>query len=292
MLLFHLTPKENESLTGFFYRTARENLMDNLSWIEYNFAKFSGYQIRGNSLNWGDLKVVLDVSSFLNINQEDAIKMTFPYLLDFHGLKVDYDTKNKIKCPWFLYQTTKVCSLCVKEDPYHRMDWSFTYSTVCKKHKVFLIDKCPSCDRDINIKSVVNDKCVCEISISSSMIETVNDHNIFEYQREVDKFFFNDTTVKVNNWITNSFDFYNSLEFLATWLPQTLDIDDIISIDGVKYSGNAIARTRLKKSKTLQQACPLYLHSYLILKEWPNKFYDYINLIKNNNKENNKLHIF
>lgn len=291
MLLFYLKPFHNESLTGLFYRTARENLMDNLSWIKDNFLEFSGYKLNENFINWGDPKVVEDISKFLKIDLEVANKMTFTFLLDSHNLKVDLN-KNKIKCPWFLYQTTKVCPECVKENPYHRMEWSFTYSTICSKHKVFLKDKCQCCKREFTIKSVVNDKCICGMPLSSSSDETVTDPLIFEYQKEIDIFFSNYIiTNQINSWVLNSSVFYNSLEFLATWLPQTINNDDILTIENKSYSGNAIARTRLKKSKTLLQACSLYLHSFKILKEWPEGCHEYFRLIKKND-DNDKLRIF
>jgi hypothetical protein len=290
LLLFYLKPFHYESLTGLFYRTAKENRMDNLSWIKDNFFEFSGHKLNDNFINWGDPKVIGDISRFLEIDLEVSKKMTFTYLLDAHNLKVD-TSKNKIKCPWFLYKTTKVCPECVKESPYHRMHWSFTYSAICSKHKILLKDKCQSCNRDFTIKSVINDKCICGMSISSTKSESVYSPLLLEYQTEIDKFFKYDTTVYINDWISNSTVFFNSLEFLATWIPQTIDNDYILSIENIKYSGNAVARTRLKKSKTLIQAIPLYLHSFKILKEWPTQFYEYINLIKDEGNSD-KFRIF
>ncbi|MEC1718904.1 TniQ family protein [Schinkia azotoformans] len=290
MLLFYLKPNKNESLTGLFYRTAKENLMDNLGWIKDNFSVFSEYRLNENNINWGHPDTVEDVSKFLKIDLEAANKMTFTFFMDLHDLKVD-NNKNKIKCPWFLYQTTKVCPECLKEDPYHRMDWSFTYSTICSKHKVFLQDKCTSCNRDFSIKTVVNDKCICGKSISTSISDTVNDPLVLEYQTEIDKFFLYDNTVNINDWVSNSNVFYNSLEFFATWIPQTIDCEDILTVEDIKYSGNAIARTRLKKTKTLMQAIPLYIHSFKILKEWPTQFYEYIDSVENGD-DSNKIRIF
>lgn len=279
MLLFYLKPYKNESLTGLFYRTARENLMDNLSWIMDNFFSFSEYKLNENFINWGEKKVVEDISEFLKMDLKMANKMTFTYFFDVHSLKVETN-KNKIKCPWFLYQTTKVCPECIDENPYHRMNWSFSYSTICSKHRVFLKDKCKNCNRDFTIKSVVSNKCICGISISSTVSEDVHNPLVIEYQREIDKFFTCDTTVSINDWILNSSVFFNSLEFLATWIPQTIGIENILTIENIKYSGNVIARTRLKKSRTLMQSIPLYLHSFKVLNEWPTQFYEYVNLIK------------
>ena len=290
MLLFYVKPNKNESLTGLFYRTARENLMDNLGWIKDNFFVFSEYKLSENSINWGDPKVVEDISMYLKIDLELAKKMTFSYFLDVHDLKVD-NNKNKIKCPWFLYQTTKVCPECQYEDPYHRMDWSFSYSTICSKHKVYLIDKCQNCNRDFTIKAVVNDKCICGMAVSASKSKIARNPLVLEYQKEIDKFFFQDRTMNINSWIRNSTVFYNALEFLATWLPQTINNEDILTIEDIKYNGNVIARTRLKKTKTLTQAIPLYLHSFKILKEWPGQFYKYISLFKNR-EDTNKFRIF
>ncbi|MEK4825761.1 TniQ family protein [Niallia sp. FSL W8-0951] len=285
MLLFYLKPKNNESLTGFFYRTAKENLMDNIKWINDHFSVFTGYQPNVNLMNWGEQNHIKDTSNFLRIEYQLANSMTFTYLLEFHGLRVDY-TKNTIKCPWFSYQTTKVCPVCLKEEPIHRLDWSFTYSFICRKHKLFLIDKCMYCSRDINIKTVISDKCVCGMPLSSAKPKNVTLSLLFNYQQEVDKFFSHDKTVNINDWISNSSTFYYALEFLATWIPQTINIDEIITLDGFKYSGNAVVNSRLKKSKTLIQSCPLYIHAYILLRDWPKQFYTFIRLMKNKNNLN------
>ncbi len=48
------------------------------------------------------------------------------------------------------YSATKVCSICLSEEPAHsRLYWSALPVVACLRHKVFLTDRCPVCQRPI-----------------------------------------------------------------------------------------------------------------------------------------------
>jgi predicted site-specific integrase-resolvase len=48
------------------------------------------------------------------------------------------------------YSATKVCSLCLAEEPTHgRLYWSALPVVACLRHKVFLTDRCPACQSPI-----------------------------------------------------------------------------------------------------------------------------------------------
>jgi hypothetical protein len=48
-----------------------------------------------------------------------------------------------------VYRSTRLCGLCYKEAPYHRLSWLFRATEGCDKHQLRLISRCPACDEKI-----------------------------------------------------------------------------------------------------------------------------------------------
>jgi TniQ len=58
------------------------------------------------------------------------------------------------------YSATKVCSLCLAEEPTHgRLYWNALPVIVCLHHKVFLTDRCPACQSPIPLLRPSLSKC-------------------------------------------------------------------------------------------------------------------------------------
>lgn len=58
-------------------------------------------------------------------------------------------------------RSSRVCPLCLKEEPYLRALWILSFYFVCARHNVLLIDKCPSCNRKLNWDRKRPTFCVC-----------------------------------------------------------------------------------------------------------------------------------
>ena len=48
-----------------------------------------------------------------------------------------------------VHRSTRLCGLCYKEAPYHRIEWQFQSTEGCDKHRLRLISRCPACDEKI-----------------------------------------------------------------------------------------------------------------------------------------------
>jgi hypothetical protein len=77
--------------------------------------------------------------------------------------------------------TTRLCSACLEENqPYERLSWNLRSVLLCLRHRIFLIDRCPSCQRLIpSLRSKVSQcpSCHCgdyrtaeRVAISQSSI--------------------------------------------------------------------------------------------------------------------------
>jgi len=48
-----------------------------------------------------------------------------------------------------VHRSTRLCGACYREAPYHRLEWQFTITEGCDKHRLRLLSRCPACDEKI-----------------------------------------------------------------------------------------------------------------------------------------------
>ncbi|MGN7165253.1 TniQ family protein [Paenibacillus cellulositrophicus] len=58
-------------------------------------------------------------------------------------------------------KSTKYCRHCLKEQYYHRLKWDVNLISVCLKHKCLLIDRCPSCGKEVKLSQLMQRYCPC-----------------------------------------------------------------------------------------------------------------------------------
>lgn len=70
---------------------------------------------------------------------------------------------NKLKalCPpngvAMVHRSTRLCAVCYREAPYHRIHWQFQSTEGCEKHQLPLISRCPACDEKFPLPSEWNE---------------------------------------------------------------------------------------------------------------------------------------
>jgi DNA-directed RNA polymerase subunit RPC12/RpoP len=50
-------------------------------------------------------------------------------------------------------RSTRLCAVCYREAPYHRIHWQFRSTEECEKHQLPLISRCPACDEKFALPS-------------------------------------------------------------------------------------------------------------------------------------------
>ena len=94
---------------------------------------------------------------------------------------LECDTKTALR---YFAGTARVCPRCLKDDvvPYERISWALRPIPVCTDHECLLRDRCPNCERQLqlNRKLLLNCQCGSDIRewtvnrISSEAVETSN----------------------------------------------------------------------------------------------------------------------
>lgn len=275
MLLFFKKPKPDESLSSLLYRTAKENLMSNLSWILINFSNYAGCNIITNEVNWLKEQKLKKIADFLSLSYLEAKNLTFIPTLQ----KLNLDYKSIEKNPWFLYSRVRCCTICLREHLYHKKTWSSTHSLICSKHKVFLIDRCHNCNKNIDIKSIINNKCQsCNTSINGHIPIEVNTTSLIEYQEIIDNAIIGSAFNFQHEWIKDSSTFLKAIEFLGNWAVRILNPENFNEAGlPFTYDGMGSERNYLKNAKYLEQSMCIYNFAFGLIKNWPFEFYNFLN---------------
>ncbi len=279
MLLFRTTPLEEESLSSFVLRVADKNLMDQMTWIFLLFKQQFNYKLREQDINWLSEIDLHNLSKLLNVNVNDLEKLTFLYL----SLRTGIPIGSEHKSPWFLHDSTKICPLCIYEQPYHRIWWSLTHATTCPKHKIYLISHCPNCNRDFRPRETVTCKCKCGNILTSGVhVIYVTDRKVLNHQSIIQSVLLQ-KEIYVNIWITKSENFFKAVEFLASWIPQLLKLDNIVAMENVFLNGKVNTRHRLIRNKNWSDSVILYSEACHMLLDWPNGYHTFLNKVELNN---------
>lgn len=282
MLLFYLKAYPDETLCSLLYRTAKENLMDNLNWIFFNFSQYSKNNIHTNEVNWLTGEKLKKMAEFLSITNETAKLLTFRFTLE----ELDLHYNNISKNAWFLYSKARCCPQCLKEQLYYRKRWSSSHSLICTKHKIFLVEECSNCKKQFDIRDIINDRCQkCKIQIINQTGTKVRDIQMEKYQNIIDEILTEKDFSYNHLWIKNSKDFLITLEFIACWAARLINLQKF-SIKEYKfeYNGKALERNHLKNAKTIIQSTCIYFFAFEIIDNWPNGFNKFLELAEIENK--------
>jgi hypothetical protein len=75
--------------------------------------------------------------------------------------------------------SAQYCPECLREEPYHRVDWFPVASSVCLCHKRFLSTQCGQCGKPVSIRSIVRNCCQqCGWKLSNTVTQIIEDDEI------------------------------------------------------------------------------------------------------------------
>ncbi|MCH1627419.1 TniQ family protein [Ferdinandcohnia quinoae] len=281
-MLIYPKPYAQETLLSFLYRVANQNLMDNPSWIfdclDYRYS----IKLIKNMVNWLQGDELEAVANLLRIPFRQAKTLSISYDLERIGLEV----RNVKKNPWFLYDKTRYCPICLREDVYQRKIWINSQSIICLEHQLFLLDKCSNCHNIINIKDIIQNICSkCNKILSYSHSSSVQNKKLLTYQRTLNNIFIENHFDYIHSWINNSITFFKALDFLSLWVAKLINSKTLsIQKDKIFFDGNVLERHHLKNYKTIDQTICLYNFTFNIIDNWPTAFFHFLELAEENEK--------
>ena len=154
-LKIHPVPKENELLSSWIIRLAVSNGLTPYAFMSIHFRDFY-YLLRQDMDSTNKLAYfkMLSYKTGLPVDYIENLSLT-----SYDGIIFITDEKTN-KRPLLLYLTNKggynktfgyrYCPFCLKENEYLKKEWRLVFSTVCLKHKVFLLDRCPNCNKPLS----------------------------------------------------------------------------------------------------------------------------------------------
>lgn len=149
-------PKKDESLVGYIIRLTEANGYDYPKWILQN----AGWKIDLNNGGW--IRIInsyvkydkfYEISGRTSIEEKQIIKNIAFY--------PDFIILNR-----FLYcESSKFCPACLREADYYRKNWDYYFINICPKHRIYLVDLCPSCNQKIKWNRSSVSTCSCGYDI-------------------------------------------------------------------------------------------------------------------------------
>jgi hypothetical protein len=136
-------PYDDESLLGLCYRLSIANHYESPSWLLPEGVSF---------YNKGFL--ALDKFIF-HLSILSGLEESVLHAMSVGSLKIK-DVKNHVN-----KGRQRFCPLCMREKPYHRLNWLLDWNFVCEEHGVYLADKCLNCGANITLSALLNGDCSC-----------------------------------------------------------------------------------------------------------------------------------
>ncbi len=154
-LRIHPIPKEDESLTSWITRLAVSNGFTPYAFMSVHFKPF--YYLLRQDTDCSDKTDFFELLSYKTGIDIEKIKNLS--LSSYDGILFMTDEKIN-KRPFLLYLTNRggynttygyrYCPFCLKEEEYLKKQHRLVFSTICLKHKIFLLDRCPKCNKPLS----------------------------------------------------------------------------------------------------------------------------------------------
>ena len=144
-----VTPRPDESLTGFVFRLARRRGMADASLL----VRQAGFRKHRSDIGPGDGACLDALARLSGVVRDELLAISFRWAgerLLFRGVALE---------PSFLvhYPPTRprpstgrrVCPDCLAEQAFHRAIWHLAFCRICPIHARYLVDACPDCGRPL-----------------------------------------------------------------------------------------------------------------------------------------------
>lgn len=168
------TPKINESLYSFLFRTAIVNHFDHLGTILKDIGPIP-YTISCNYLDEGKswYQPIMKIIQMTNINAYPLTLNQYDYLF-FQNVELGKQQERFI----YYRSSSKYCPECLKEHMFHRLYWDISIVTICLKHQKHLMEICPACKTKTRISRLMQDTCICGHKFSNYRNTDIIPHDV------------------------------------------------------------------------------------------------------------------
>jgi hypothetical protein len=160
-------PQEDELLSSWLVRVARSHLTHTTSFTNMHFKEYRTNIIWQRDLDiWCPDQLIERISFKSGYSQDVIFNMTLKSLEGIVANKITgkSNTANIRALGNYCHIKTKgglmFCPECLKEDkiPYFRKIWRLKKHTICEKHNIKLLDRCPNCLTPLTISKSFQEK--------------------------------------------------------------------------------------------------------------------------------------
>lgn len=191
LLITYTKIYENESLSSWLNRLARENLCT--PYVFYT--RYLGSTLLNRDIDRFITQTILNKISVLTKTHISKIQDLLIPQYYSSGIEVRKTLLHEIVClntkivgvrkssKW-----TQFCPKCLSESNYYRKQWRLAHITTCTKHKLRLYDSCPNCSKQINfhcIHLLHSSKAICDkcfFDLTTAEIISISDKNLLSFE--------------------------------------------------------------------------------------------------------------
>lgn len=264
-------PDVNESIRGYFHRTAAEfNGYSETIWLY----QIVGWQRYNKSLNMLFPTEIYDFRQAKEIFtlEEDAFRnMIVAYRLTSNYDLLPNNLKQVLNSFGSCTVKPRICPLCVVDKTIHQIYWELSLFTSCPLHNCLLIDECERCGKHISTVKINVSNCECGFDFKNSKIMCVEGEFSKYIKRVLERE--NQGGIEILDRLTPEKLYYLFI-YSVRWALVTL---------GEKMRSRS---TEPLKTGMLYEACEIALSIY---EDWPNTFYSFIDnyryLMRKSNKK-------
>ena len=139
-------------------------------------------------------------------NKFNSIRWLYPEEGKLFSLQPTEILEQLVNSPWSGFQNVKdgispycslspvdlnitvlrYCPLCLQEEPYFRVQWHLKCTTVCVKHRCWLIDRCFECKEPLKYGRLASvENCHCSYSLFDTPVQEIP-NNVIRFQQFID----------------------------------------------------------------------------------------------------------
>ena len=156
-------PKHNELFTSWLARNATVNFLQTSTFINKYFPEYKNWFLNRDLDILADEKFFNNFSKRMNIDSRTLNQTSLKSYAGYLNEEILEETRNALISPVKIKGLTnklnglKYCPLCLKEENYFKKEWRLSFYTVCTKHNIIMLDKCPQCGEPLTIVRRKND---------------------------------------------------------------------------------------------------------------------------------------
>lgn len=260
-------PNRRENIMGYLLRASDMNGYEGINQI----LRYAGRKAGSMHVLSQHFEIIESVFGPVG---RDLINLEHVHILKRHNLKLRDALSSKTNPLHINLREPKICPSCIVENGYIDLYWDIKYVECCPKHKIKLIDACPSCVKSLSWFRRGMLRCRCGFNLLKAEVEDVYDEDL----------------IILNAFVRNMKYRYSLLHrvtldksYPVTWLLK-------MSFDGFLWLISQLHHIYdLKLGSSEEGKRTVLKFASEVLSDWPNGFYNFLEVLDFHEKE--KLNI-